>query len=362
MTTAAPSAYASADTEVLRLWGDDSAGTAAAASQSLWKDNGNANDSREQAKAVVLSRWDHYGDGLVGGPLAAAKQGPLLLTPPTSLHGQTEAEIKRILAPGGTVYLLGGTGALSTGIEDRIRQLGFNPVRLGGPLMWDTNVRIANETTSNPSFIMVATGLSYYDALSAGAAAGSSGGVVLLSNGTSLPQQAKDYINAHPSTTLYAVGGPASTALWNGTNRAYYELAGADATDTAIAVAAGFGDDQHPVRYAGVATIRSFHDAMSGGALAASMGGPVLLSGYDSLDWRSWNYLSSKSSSLYWADVYGGTGALSAQVEKDVRAAVGAASLSAKNAPQSFSAQADNVKAPGSMKFTPPAGKLVAAR
>ena len=49
------------------------------------------------ASAVVLARADAFADALAGGPLAAAKHAPLLLTSSGSLDAVTSAEILRVL-------------------------------------------------------------------------------------------------------------------------------------------------------------------------------------------------------------------------------------------------------------------------
>lgn len=68
------------------------------------------------AKAVVLSRSDTFADALAGAALAGHLDAPLLLTATTSLDARTAAEIHRCLPPGGTVYLLGGSDALSPNV------------------------------------------------------------------------------------------------------------------------------------------------------------------------------------------------------------------------------------------------------
>ena len=64
-----------------------------------------------QADHVVLSRDDAFADSLAASVLTAG--GPLLFTASGSLDERTETEIGRVLAPSGTVVLLGGTAALS---------------------------------------------------------------------------------------------------------------------------------------------------------------------------------------------------------------------------------------------------------
>ena len=95
-----------------RLAGSDRVATAI---QSSWAEFGDG-----QAGAVVLARSDAFPDALAGTPLAAAAHAPLLLTPPTGLDDRVRAEIARVLAPGGAVYLLGGPSALSPDVEQAI--------------------------------------------------------------------------------------------------------------------------------------------------------------------------------------------------------------------------------------------------
>jgi hypothetical protein len=96
-----------------RIAGANRQATAVAVSQSAFPTNGSAS-------AVVLARADVFADALAGGPLAAAKHAPLLLTSSGALDPLTKAEIQRVLAPGGAVYLLGGSGALSDAVAAAI--------------------------------------------------------------------------------------------------------------------------------------------------------------------------------------------------------------------------------------------------
>ena len=64
------------------------------------------------AQAVVLARADLFPDALAGAPLAVAKGGPLELTSlsgPSFIDPRTVTEIQRVLTPGKTIFVLGGT-------------------------------------------------------------------------------------------------------------------------------------------------------------------------------------------------------------------------------------------------------------
>jgi hypothetical protein len=252
--------------------------------------------SGRRAAVAVLARSDLYPDALTGTALAIQMGGPLLLTPSGSLAPAVGAELHRILAPGSTVYLAGGTTALNPAVADAVRRLGFTPIRLAGADRYGTAVAIATAISGHhPKSILLATGSDFPDALTAAVAAGQeryttrgtdapAGGVVLLTEDPNLPTATSAYLNTlTPSASAtYVVGGPAATALdrslpgWPNVTR----LVGVDRFDTAarVATSALFSNGASG-RYTttAVATGLNFPDAMSGGALIGSLGGPLLL-------------------------------------------------------------------------------------
>ncbi len=211
---------------ITRISGADRIDTANAISQSSFPGVGTAS-------AVVLARADNFPDALAGTPLAAAKSAPLLLTGSASLDSRTLAEIQRVLTPGKTVFLLGGTAALSTSVESAITQAGYQVVRFNGIDRFDTAMRIARDGLNNPATLLVADGLNFPDALTAGAAAAKAQGAVLLSAGASPVAITSSYISSRPAGgTLFAIGGPAAQAYPAGV-----AIVGADRYDTGGQVA-----------------------------------------------------------------------------------------------------------------------------
>jgi ell wall binding domain 2 (CWB2)/WD40-like Beta Propeller Repeat len=299
---------------VVRLWGEIAIDTAIAVSQDTYLAASAPGSATAHADSVVLTRSDGYYDALAGTSLAVAKQGPLLLTPPSSLNPDVAAEIQRVLKPGGTVYLLGGTAALSTTVQDAVEKLGYNIDRLAGSNMYGTAIAIAHAVNPSPSFIMVATGTNYYDALTAGAAA-AQGGVLVLSHGTSLAPETVSYLNGfNPADVAYwAIGGPASAALQNSalkwSDYPFYAVVGNNAMDTALLVAQYFFVANTRVA---VATMHGWYDALSGGAAIGHDGGPLLLTEPTGLYGPDAAYLSTESGSLNEVDMLGGPAALPA--------------------------------------------------
>src|SRR6185437_2482760 len=210
---------------VSRVAGPDRYATAVAASKTGFPAGG--------AGAVVLATGTNYPDGLVGVPLAAAKNGPLLLSTGDTLPAVTRTEIARVLPAGRTVYVLGSTAAVPASVATQLTMLGYIVDRLGGPDRYGTSAKVA-DALGDPGTVLLASGGNYPDALAAGPAAASAHGVVLLTTGATLGPTATAYLGSHPGT-VYAIGGPAVTA-----DPDAVAVAGADRYTTAAAVATRF--------------------------------------------------------------------------------------------------------------------------
>ncbi len=251
-----------------RIMGVDAIGTSLAISSAEFPSPGSAG-------AVVLARSDFFSDALAGGPLAAAKNAPLLITPgapASSMDSRVKAEILRVLPAGKTVYILGGPAAISLSIDTTLEGLGYTVVRVPGVNEYATAVLIAN-LLGNPSTIFEATGLFFADALSAVPAAIHTGGAILLTNGATQAPETLTYIAAHIGDTRYAIGGPLAAY---GADPTAIGVFGPDLFGTSAAVATRFLP--HAAIY-GAATGLDFPDALGGGVYMATGGrlGPVLL-------------------------------------------------------------------------------------
>jgi putative cell wall-binding protein len=219
------------------------------------------------ARVAVLARSDSFADALAGTPLAASEGGPLLLTFTSSLPASTASELSRVLPGGSTVYLLGGTSAINPSVQSALASMGYSVTRLAGADRYATAVAVAG-ALGNPTTVFEADGTNFPDALSAGSAAARQGGVVLLTAGAKQSAATSGYLAAHPSVR-YAVGGPAAKADPGAT-----ALVGADRYATSVAVAKMFFNAPLSV---GLASGMNFPDALSGGAVTANHGGPILL-------------------------------------------------------------------------------------
>nr|WP_255480442.1 cell wall-binding repeat-containing protein [Quadrisphaera sp. RL12-1S] len=283
--------------------------TAVTTSRQLFPDTGSA-------RAVVVASSTSYADSLAGARLAAAVGAPLLLTDPLALNPEVAAEVARVLAvpaapstspvalaaadasatavkptATGTVYLLGGTTAVSAATETALRAVStkYTVTRLSGADRYETAVKIAAQTAVDDPVpgapVYVASGADYPDGLAVAALASRTGGVVLLTQGSTMPAATLGYLQTYDpnSELLVAVGGPAAAATaGHGGDRA---IVGTDRYDTARLVAARFTAQPGAPRVddVGLATGTNWPDALAGAAAMGNLRGPLLLTRPDSL-------------------------------------------------------------------------------
>ena len=319
---------------VFRFAGDNRYETAVCVSFWSWPDHDDPDASEFAAEAVVLARGDLFPDALAGGPLAAHAEGPLLLTPPTALHPSVAAEIERVLAPGGLVYLLGGTSALSAGVEQQLQSAGYQTKRLAGSNRYLTSIAIAEELPLTSNFFF-ATGQNFPDALAAGnAAAALTLGAkfdddpetrpfaVLLTADRQMPAVIADFAEARGLHfgvwTLLTAGGQADAAAVAefGTVNLSGRFVGANRFETATMIAEAIYTDiggQLVGDGVGLVTGTNFPDALAASAYLAWFAEPLLLTA-TSLTTPTAAFLTGHAGEGSFLEAFGGTGAISQSV------------------------------------------------
>ena len=314
-------------TTVTRVAGSDRYLTGVEVSNRQWADAGGDNTGRPQAREVVLARGDAFPDALAGVPLAADVHGPLLLTDSHTLTPETETEIRRILPTGSRVDILGGASAVSDNVAKRLTSLGYTVQRYGGTDRYSTALSIAQRI--NPSKVILATGLNYADALTAGPFAtgpGSANGVpaaILLTDDKVIDPATAAYVrrfaaaSAPANPTLFAVGGQAVTAAQR-TGGYVKGFAGADRYGTATQVIQAFPG---PLSHLGIASGGGFADALTGGAATAASGGAMMIVP-PSLTPDLSNLLSGLAPQLAQVSIFGGPAVISPAQAAQITSAV----------------------------------------
>lgn len=298
---------------VRRLQGTGRTETAAAVSRDLFPGAGTA-------PAAVLARADDYADALAGAPLAADVGGPMLLSGADALDAATAEELRRVVAPGGVVHLLGGTAALSPRVADDVEALGFAVERVAGRTRYATAAAIAALLPPRDSAFVV-SGTSFADALSASSPAAVRGWPVLLTMPDALPAETSGALADRGVGTVHVIGGGAAVGeqVVEALEREVPEVvrtAGAGRYDTAERVARTFFAD---VSLAAIASGERFPDALAGSRHAAAAGVPLLLASPDRLLQPQAALVAEHRPDS--AVVYGGPAAIGERVVGDLRRA-----------------------------------------
>ncbi len=300
-------AASAADTE--RIGGSDRIDTAI----KIFEQNRSAFTS----DTAVLTRGDDFADALTATPLAAAYKAPILTTSSTRLDGRVLAalrtqDIKR-------VFVIGGEGVLRPQVLAALRAAGIDAERVAGDDRYETARLIASQVMKargvQATPVFLATGDNFPDALAAGTAAGASHGVVMLSHDTKLDATTRDFLRSDKAGAVTAVGGPAAAAARTATS-SIRVIVGANRYDTAAMLAKiTFTNPTTSI----IASGETFADCLSGGALAALRGGPLLLTPAATLAAETEAYLQEVEVT---AVVLGGPSAISQDVLNRIAAIV----------------------------------------
>ena len=254
------------------------------------------------------------------------KGGPLLLTPSKAADPAVVAEIRRVLAPGGKVYVLGGVNAVSDKVVAALGLPAAQITRVAGADRYATSLAIANRLGNPAGNVVLATGHDFADALTAGPFSAMYGGgtgtpaAILLTDDRKLTPAVAGFVaGAH---SVAAVGGQAVAASAGLPNRdPHAQFGGRDRYATAALVAGTFGSPQT----VGVATGTQFADALTGAAMLAAAHSPLLLTEPVRLPDGTATALHGFSQALAGGSVelFGGPVAVSDAVEQQVADAVG---------------------------------------
>ncbi len=278
--------------------------------------------SKNSADAVVLARGDEFPDALAGVPLAYDRNGPLLLTLTDSLQEDTAAEINRVLPEDGTIYILGGTAAISDEVMQELSDEGYTVERLSGLGRFETAIAVAEELIKSPTAsaeeVFLATGFDFPDALAASSPAALRHAPILLTRTEQLPECTADFLEEHTPNIVYTIGGEnvideSVHDEAEGTHR----IGGVGRFETSINIAEFFFEVPEPESVV-MATGFNFPDALSGGVYAAYLRAPMILTSDEELRELVADYFSVQEN-IRRVILLGGSGVISENVEEEIK-------------------------------------------
>ncbi len=223
---------------------------------------------------IIIASGSNFADALAGSYLAKVKGAPILLYMYKS-EQQNLSYIANNLAPGGTVYILGGTAAVPARVDSQLK--GYTVKRLAGDTRYDTNLKILEEAGVNGEEILVATGRNFADSLSASATGLP---ILLVDSNKSLSAAQQAYLSAHSDSDYTILGGTAAvsekmaSAIESATGKKPDRVYGERREDTSVLVAQRYFDAPQTAL---IAFSRNFPDGLCGGPVAYAAGAPLLL-------------------------------------------------------------------------------------
>lgn len=261
-----------------RIAGPDRYGTSFAAADVIHEING-------QHPNIVIASGQNFPDALSGGYLAKVMDAPLILTNPAQ-ESKIISYIQSKLAPGGTVYLLGGNFAVRDSFEKTLADVGtsgagFSVRRLWGLQRYATNLSILENSLHYlrqnnmpmPKSLLVASGKGFADSLSASAV-----GLPLLLVDKTLSNDQIAWLATCGIKNFEIIGGEAAVtkAVEDELRKlgSVKRIAGSNRWETSKAVASYFRPDAETVT---LASGLNFPDGLSGAPVAMLYESPIVL-------------------------------------------------------------------------------------
>lgn len=278
---------------------------------------------------VILTTADNYPDALTGSVLAYKLDAPILLVGSTDADQQKVLDyLKSNLDPLGTVYILGGTGAVSEKMEAKVTNIGFKNInRLAGADRYDTCARITDMLKiAQGTPIVLVSGENYPDALSISSVAALSQYPILLVKGNEIPANILSEISYIKPSKIYIIGlqGAVSSTAEEQISKTgvidsanVIRIGGSDRFATSLQIAKYFNLSGS---LACIATGNNFPDALAGSLYAAKNNAPIILAA-EALSEDQISYINSKK--LSGTAIFGGEGAVSKNISNQLTQILG---------------------------------------
>lgn len=272
-----------------------------------------AETGRTSLDTVVIACGTNFPDALAGSYLAVKKDAPILLVG-SQRQGlnKTMNYLSRKLTAGGTVYILGGIGAVPDEVETRMAPVAGSIIRLAGTDRFETNAAILQEAGVAPGEdLLVVDAHNFADALSASAL----GKPILLVDRRigALTEKQRDFIAQSGFGRIFALGGVGAvpeTVFAElqevGGETPVERIGGQTRYETSVNIARRFFGQ---VDCIALATGTNFPDGLAGGPLAYACHAPLLLTrnNQEAVGVVS-DYTKSTGAETYL--VFGGTGVM----------------------------------------------------
>lgn len=276
-----------------RLWGNDRYGTCSSIVQDGWRSN---------CEYAVIVNGENFPDALSASTLAKKYNAPILLTQNDALNDNTYNQLKRLNVK--KVFIVGGDFVVKPVVEQTIKSMGIETIRYKGQDRNETSIKVAEQIgTSNG--IILTTNNDFVDALSVAPIAAKLQMPIILMPKDTVPESVKGFVSGKNISTTYVLGG---TDIISDAVTGYFpnvkRIGGQNKYERNINIINAFSDkfnfDNIYLAYS-----EKFADALSGSAIAALEGNPIVLMG-DTTTSTTSNFIKNKLSSINQINILGG--------------------------------------------------------
>lgn len=292
-----PGQVANAATFSKRVYGTDRYQTSIKIAQQGWS----------KSDYAVIASGQGFADALSAAPLAKKYNAPILLNGKDALDANTKSELQSLSTK--NVFLIGGTGSISSNVESQLKSMGITVTRISGSDRFKTSLAVAKSLGSFDG-VVVANAQGFADALSIAPVAASQGMPIILTSSGALSADTRSFLDSSNYTKSYIVGGTSSVSdSVKSQLKNPARIGGANRYATNAAVLTQFKDSfSYDKVY--VASGQNYPDALSGSVLAAKYNSPLVLVG-SSVDTSVINAVKAKNSSYGNVIALGGTSVVS---------------------------------------------------
>lgn len=321
------------------------------------------NKEFKDSDTVVIANSESFADGISATNVTNGKS-PILYTEKDSLNSITAKALKENKNVK-KVYIMGGANAVSAKAIEEIKALGLEVVVLDGKDRYETNVKAA-EVNFKPEEgkkqnVVIASGESYADSLTASALAKSKDAPVLLTQKDKLSNPIREYLAKLTKNNLLA-----NISIIGGVNaiskdieeellaftKNIKRIAGSDRYATSVAIAKEIKAKPERIMVAGGS---SHVDAILAAPVAQKYKAPIILSKADDLsrtseyknqkeDLSVEKYLSDNKDSLMDVRVFGGSATVNNFAFTGIEDLLNGKSLKAKPKVQALSNADQKIK------------------
>lgn len=269
---------------------------------------------------VVITSGEDFGDALSAAPLAKKYNAPILLVSKDNLDNQSDSasnltnELSRLKAK--KAFIIGGTGSVSSKVEDAIKNKGIEIERISGNDRYDTSVEIAKKVGANNG-VVIAKGDDFADALSAAPIAASKEMPIILVPKDKVTDTLQNYLKDNNISKTYVIG---DKDIINDDIVKQFpnaeRITGSNEYERNIGIINKFSKDlDYDTVY--FASRKGFADSLSGSALAALTASPIILVDENS-ETAVKDYINNKIKDIGQVNVLGGEGIINTSLLEKV--------------------------------------------